>query len=152
MVECDGPTIVPTVRLPRKPSALIRLALKDLEACEADPNYEIAMGVWHTPKSVWNREGPCVVCLAGSVMAKTLACPIDRDLWPEEFDDETGQALEAIDLLRVGEAGEALRVLGLRPDITTEFDRKGMPQYRWNDIMFKTAMAEYADFLEKAGY
>lgn len=35
--------------LPDKPSELIRLAIKDLETCEASEKYAIFMGAWHEP-------------------------------------------------------------------------------------------------------
>lgn len=55
-------------QLPDKKSELIRLAIADLEKCEQDPNYTIDMTRWHEPRY----DGVCQVCLAGSVMAKTL--------------------------------------------------------------------------------
>ena len=57
-----------------KPSELIRLALKDLEACEKDPDYEINMNVWHKPVG-----DQCMVCLAGAVMAQTFEMPKNRN-------------------------------------------------------------------------
>lgn len=47
------------------PSIAIRQALADLAKCEADPKYRIYMRAWHDPK-----DGVCLVCLAGSVLAK----------------------------------------------------------------------------------
>lgn len=67
--------------LPTKPSALLRLALEDLEAVEADKKYKVAMGKWHEPN------GACKVCLAGSVLAKTLQVPRNLDL-SYDYDDE----------------------------------------------------------------
>jgi len=55
------------VRLPRKRSELLKLALTDLEKCELNPRFRVDV-------CYWLMSGPysCVVCLAGSVMAQTL--------------------------------------------------------------------------------
>jgi len=57
--------------LPDKIGDLIRVAIKDLEECEADPNYLIEMDYWHYPVGLGNKK-ICMVCLARSVMAKTI--------------------------------------------------------------------------------
>lgn len=69
------PTPVTPVRdtdvhgLANLPSELLLQALEDLEWCEARADtYLIDMGTWHTPQD----DGRCAVCLAGSVMARTL--------------------------------------------------------------------------------
>ena len=68
--------------LPSKPWNLIRLAIKDLEKCEIDPNYKIDMDVWHLPPNehISSDDGKCWVCLAGSVMAKHFKVPISEDV------------------------------------------------------------------------
>lgn len=75
------------IKLPNKPSELIRLAVKDLVLVENDKRYSVNMHEWHTPWFVDNdydidyesEESViiCSVCFAGSVMAKTL----DYALW-----------------------------------------------------------------------
>lgn len=64
---------IKTTKLPEKPSELLKLAMLDLEKVEADPRYRVDMGEWHKPN------GRCSVCLAGSVMAKTLGLPPNKD-------------------------------------------------------------------------
>jgi hypothetical protein len=71
------------VELPDKLSELIRVAVKDLEACRADPAYVIDMFDWHLP-----RGGVCHVCLAGAVFAKTCGAPPDHPSCMEDFDLE----------------------------------------------------------------
>lgn len=60
--------------LPYLPSALLELALADLEKIEVDPEFEINMGDWFSrPRP----DSKCQVCLAGAVMAKTLDCKLE---------------------------------------------------------------------------
>ena len=94
--------------LPDKPSDLIRLGLKDLEACERSRNYFVNMNTWHEPLF-----GKCAVCLAGAVMAKTLGIDRDDDVSPSELGAATDDRLSALDCLRVGSLGVALRGLGI---------------------------------------
>jgi len=56
-------------KLPDNVGDLIRLALKDLEACEANPSYKVDMTYWHLYDE---SDDICYVCLAGSVMAQRL--------------------------------------------------------------------------------
>jgi hypothetical protein len=53
--------------LPDKPSELLEVALRDLEACRNDPRYTIDLEKCHEPI-----DGQCNVCLAGAVIAKSL--------------------------------------------------------------------------------
>lgn len=54
-------------KLPRCPSRLIRLALKDLKT-SIDQGFEVDMNNW--VRQDVDRQGPCTVCLAGSVMVQ----------------------------------------------------------------------------------
>ena len=63
-------------QLPDKPSELIRLAIRDMQLCERDPRYNLNMNQWHSGGSS-DGERVCQVCMAGSVMAKTLQVPIE---------------------------------------------------------------------------
>lgn len=83
-------------RLPNKPSELLKLALSDMELVEQDPRYKIDMGFWHMP--IKNK---CVVCLAGSVMAKTLKIPPKKEKEPYDM-LEIREKLLMIDRLRKG--------------------------------------------------
>lgn len=81
-------------RLPKKPSALILLALDDLAKAERSPRYRVDMGTYHggsenlpqydpaTCKVTRPKAAPCVVCLAGSVMAFSLNVPPEIDVEP----------------------------------------------------------------------
>lgn len=70
------PKLLPYKKLPDKPSALIRLALRDLEKTERSRSYKVAMHTWH------ESNGHCTVCFAGAVMAQTLNIPKNMDMDP----------------------------------------------------------------------
>lgn len=98
---------IPENALPDKPSDLILVALRDLELCELNDNYIIAMHLWHD-----NFRGYCHVCFAGVVMSQTLKAPGVRNLLPYEFDDKTSSKLEALDEFRKGDVLEGLKTIG----------------------------------------
>lgn len=83
-------------KLPKKLSDRILVALHDLELVEADPRYKIDMDTWHKPN------GQCAVCLAGSVMAKTLNAPIKVELDTCDFPYEIEEQLEGLNAVRCG--------------------------------------------------
>ena len=66
-IVADLPTKKPKELLPKKPSVLLKLALKDLESCRSSPDYVIDMDIWH-----YSDGETCNVCLAGAVMSQTL--------------------------------------------------------------------------------
>jgi hypothetical protein len=100
--------------LPSIPSDLLQLALDDLIKCENDPNYTIRMAEWYD-----SRDETCVVCLAGSVLAKTLNFnrPNYHMSGPEHLEEELPDSLirklRALNFLRAGSIQEGLRVLGI---------------------------------------
>src|SRR5688572_23601272 len=101
--------------LPKVPSALIRLAIADLEKCEATPGYIVDMAFWHYPAK------QCWVCLAGAVMAMSLGADASADMEPSDYVDERNKLL-AINNFRRGYIEEGLAQLGLdRPE--------GVPAY-----------------------
>lgn len=55
--------------LPDRLSDLLEVAVNDAKACGKDPRYKLSMMNWHEPIG---DSGVCRVCLAGSVIAKTL--------------------------------------------------------------------------------
>ncbi len=86
---------------PKKLSRLIRLALADLAKVERSKKYVVDMTwSWHSPQP----SGKCAVCLAGSVMAKTLNVPPDRFANPRyyDFSDEWLDALLMLNDVRQG--------------------------------------------------
>jgi hypothetical protein len=98
---------VPVPILPDKPSALLAVALADLEKAERSRRYKIDMGTWHNPSA---NEKTCSVCLAGSIMAFSLKVPPtqDADAWGEglgaakKVDPDLTEKLLFIDKMRAG--------------------------------------------------
>jgi hypothetical protein len=136
---------VKNVQLPDKPSELIRLAIGDLVKCESDDRYRIKMTSWHFPV-----KGFCEVCLAGSVMANTLGCDIDRLLDPDDFDEGLTSKLNSLDWFRIGNINEALLELNipLPEGLDDEWD---VPSYSENPAAFKLEMLKLADDLQGIG-
>jgi len=96
---------------PKEPSKLIRLALKDLEACQKDKDYIIRMSGWHYPV-----EGKCHVCLAGAVISQTLGGKKEVDLFPNCFPLPWASALWALDFFRRGAIEHGLLHLNILLD------------------------------------
>lgn len=103
------------VKLPEKPSALIRLALRDLEKVERSRRYRIDMEVYHVPN------GHCRVCFAGAVMAYTLKVARDfNSFTAHELPEQ--KKMYALDCARRGAVESMFGYLDAhRPD--------GMPMY-----------------------
>lgn len=83
--------------LPDKISELLKLAMIDLEKVEADPRYKVDMLEWHTP-----RENKCEVCLAGSVLAKSLKIDFKQRYYGLNLSEKIDDKLETINSLRMG--------------------------------------------------
>lgn len=139
----------PAARLPSKPSALIRVALADLAKCELSSKYEIRMGTWHEPDIDCTL--PCEVCLAGSVIAKSLNADPARHIRPEDFPGSVCQKLNALDEFRKGDIVSGLAEMyiaspyGLALDVdVSEYDSEGPGP-------FKRDMRKMADLLERFG-
>lgn len=94
--------IVENMKLPDKSSKLLLLALRDLELIERDPNYKVNMGVFHD--SVFKTGSKCSVCLAGSVIAKTLKCPKEfgANITPDAYPFHIWGKLYLLDNMRQG--------------------------------------------------
>ena len=135
-------------RLPNKPSKLIRLAIRDLRKVEEDPMYMVHMGAWHSP------DPQCRVCLAGSVMAKSLRAPPSTNTGPEDFDASVSKKLWALDYFRTGDVFGGLDKM----EIKTDWDRAAsllpmtmpVPGYRNDREEFINAMLNMANQLEEA--
>lgn len=129
--------------LPRVPSQLIRLALADLRKVEADPKYRVSMGHWHSRCS-----DTCYVCLAGSVMAKTLSAPpvnVPLSAFPNDY-----QALLALNDFRMGHVDVACMRLGIeRPESVP--GGIYVPGYEEDPERFHSTMHYLAANLEAAG-
>ena len=101
------------MKLPDKPSELIMVALKDLNACDRSRTYTVDMKTWHSYDIGSNT---CVVCLAGSVMAQTLKVANDRSTSPDFFPTEIDDKLNALNDFRQGYVSLGLYSMGLRSE------------------------------------
>lgn len=131
--------------LPSKPSKLIKLALKDLELVEKDPNYKVDMDQWHMPNRITQH---CQVCLAGSIMAKTLKTPLSMSVIPSDMGIYNNNKLRALDCFRGGfiSAGMEEMRFSLHPldsDIKVE-----VTPYELNPINFKKDMLKIANIFK----
>ncbi len=96
--------------LPKKLSELLRVAVEDVIKTEKDPRFRLDMSVFFIGKD----RGSCRVCMAGAVMAQRLECDPSAVITPDHFDDDTDNALRAIDHMRTGGFDLAASVLGVR--------------------------------------
>ena len=100
---------------PKKLSKPIRLALHDLALVERSKKYVVRMAHWHTALPPSSGGALCSVCFAGSVMAKTLNTPMDKEIHYGnlyEFGHGWSRAFEALDEVRKGNVSAALAELG----------------------------------------
>ena len=135
------------MKLPDKPSELIRLALADLALCAADPNYRIDMGEWHKPE-----HGVCQVCLAGAVMAKSLNASRAVELYSNDF-PENRRKITALNDLRQGDVFRAFDEIDL--DLSSwghNAPERDITPYHKDPVGFMADMRRLADDLEAAGY
>ena len=83
--------------LPDTMSGLLETAIND--ARRLDPNsYRPRSSEWHTA----TEEGPCEICLAGSLIAGTFNSSPNTNMKPWMFSAETEVKLEALDAMRRG--------------------------------------------------
>ena len=129
--------------LPDKPSQLLRLAVKDAQLCQQDPNYRLDMGTWHSPVG-----SLCFVCMAGAVMAKTLKLPGDISARPSWSKEDKLHVINAMreGFLFVGPIPEHLR------DVHREFN--SIVAEGWCEDLARADWGTYlkaADYLEGEG-
>lgn len=149
--------------LPEKLSMAIRVALADLERCEADPRYEIDMGTWHEPVNisvplpeVRAPEVECTVCLAGAAIAG-LGYPTSAFVWPKGNISGTRLAdqMLALDCIMRGLVEEAVRHWAgdfQSVNFSAVPRDRVVSHYHINRVAWKRAMHDIADELEAAGF
>jgi hypothetical protein len=139
---------------PKKLSAAILMALKDLEAVERDPRYKVNMHMWHGPHMF-----KCNVCFGGAVLAKTIKVDISKDFNCSDFGDDWKKVFKALDNVREGFVMTALLEMGLVTDeesdnweeFYTSFDANKL-NYQDDPQAFKDAMFDVATMLKVNGY
>lgn len=137
--------------LPSQPSALLRLALGDLEEAENSGDYRVDMHVWHCP----DRDDVCVVCLGGAVMAFSLNVAQDNfitDPRDSQWDKDTAWRLMALDAFRLGTLQIALSNLDVDRDKRRHLpELVEMAKYEEDPAEFKRNIRDLTILLEEAG-
>ena len=149
-------------KLPQKLSDILELALEDLNQVERDPNYYVSMGVWHTPSTVGfgdKEREVCMVCLAGSLLAKSVKIPLQITYTEMDTDRYVQNNMRAIDNARVGDFQNALYSMGVSAENVSKFEKKFYSQiktplveYERDSKEFKKNMKEAIEFLREEGY
>lgn len=141
-----------TVKLPDHPGDLIRLAIKDLEKVEKSKDYVVHMLDWHLPL----KNGKCLVCMAGAVMANTLK--VDKKYYaePGRFGEQEKGKLNAINQFRVGDIYLGLIHLNFDESTARSIHEEWYkaetfppPYYTEDPKAFKACMLRMADFFDK---
>lgn len=138
--------------LPDKPSALIIMALEDLEKVEKDPRYVVDMDhLWHGP--VYENladNAICSVCLAGAVMSAGMGTGSNDFCSPENFNEEIGFKLMTINELRKGAVASAFRMLCRPRPADLQYVYR-ITEYAKDPARFKADMRDLATTLKNAG-
>jgi len=139
---------------PQKPSALIELALKDLNVVERSKKYVVDMDEWHQLELDNNDKEMCAVCFAGAVMAKTLKAKFGKSVYPDDFEKEWENAFRALDSFREGCVSYGFRTLGLvPPDWAWQwYEDNPITPYRDDPKKFKQDIRNMVKKLKKEGY
>jgi len=105
--------------LPDSLGDLIQVAIRDLETCEADPNYRVV------PSDLVGDHFWCgrilgaskrQVSIGGCVMVQTLKAPSRSTPWPGRFDKETAEKLRSLEvILRLSNGGDCYYLTHYNP-------------------------------------
>lgn len=152
------------VKLPEKPSDLIRLALKDLILVERSKIYDVDMGEWHLSMEDEERGVTCAVCFAGAVMAQTFKTPMTASPSPKDmpYQSYNWKRLEALDYFRTGCIAGGLLMISSKfeqtylsskyIEIFDKIENLSVTLDYWEDHgIFKRTMRRIANLLEKMG-
>ncbi len=103
-------------RVPKKMSTMIKLALNDLRWVESHRRtYRVGMDyAYHAPDAGYGNK--CVVCFAGSVMARTGGADPTQEPSIGAWGKQAYRMFRALDNLRLGSTGAAARNLLLSDD------------------------------------
>lgn len=143
------------VILPTQPSKLIRLALRDLAKCEAQPDkFKIDMSNWFTVNS------RCSVCLAGAVMAQRLdgenyvrekgrpSCDNRKFIVDDDLPADNMKQLKALNFFRLSSMiDKGISALA----ITSSVQNRPICAYDADPIKFREDMLALARDFEKEG-
>lgn len=99
------------IKLPNKPSALLRLAVNDCKKVQKMKTRKLQMLSWHHWSSIDN---VCSVCMAGSIMDRTLKVDLKRNIIPADFDFDKQNKLHAVNEMRNGNFDSAFSLLDMK--------------------------------------
>ncbi len=135
-------------RPPRKPSKLIRMALRDMEKVEKLKRYEVDMSDWHS--SYEEKEKLCSVCFAGCVMSQRFKLSYKKSVSPLDFSPSWKNAFRALDSFRMGELVGGLNEMRIKHNY--QLLPVTVVRYCHNPKSFKEDMEVVIKTLEKAGF
>lgn len=146
--------------LPDKLSALICVAVEDLRKVERSKFYTVDMEFWHSPDEA--DDGRCCVCLAGSVMAKTLRTKPNECFDWDSVDEDGRYKLYALDSVRQHDLECAIDYVFPVPDprqtksgiLELQAKEEGVldyPPYEDDPRAFKRGLTRLAAWLEERG-
>lgn len=138
-------------KLPNKPSALIRVALVDIEKADKLKDVVVDMGVYHSREFPYGTDPrPCRVCFAGAtLLGSAESMDGHADLMPGDFDERTEAKLKALDCFRTGAAWHALCEMGIVSPLRQ--NRYHIVPYGQSPSSFKRDMNKMIARLERVG-
>ena len=149
-LDAPQPAIKGRAALPSTMESLLETAIRDARSLDKStfyPHFEH----WHHIQSRALMK-VCAVCLAGSVISRTLNVASDESISPSGFDKRTHRLLLALDDMRNGDWLYAfLRIYEQMPpdEIEDKLLQLGMPDHieftGWNQ--FESHLASLEDFL-----
>jgi len=139
--------------LPDRVGDLVRLAVKDLTLCEANPDYTIDMMAWHSYDTI---DETCLVCLAGSVLAQSLKIDRTIKVLPSDFDDEVENKLRMLNFCRYysyyyedSEWYSSQQVFVNYDKVISSGELFEIARYEVDPVQFKSGILNLADLMDK---
>ena len=114
-----------TTDQPKSPGDLIRQALDNLEACEKDPRYAVAMHAGHGASAPQGDH--CIVDLSGAYIAKTMEGDPEKPLSAGDYYHDNRAAYHRIGALECFDVGEVWAGLAAFADIDDKDFDAGKP-------------------------
>jgi len=136
------------IKLPKKLSDLIVVALEDMEKCEKNSDYKLDM-TW----AFHERRGPvCSVCFAGAVMAQTLGADINASaVGTHDFGQHNKVRLVALDNIREGQFLNALAKINIEKNDDVELLEDQITSHEEDPKKFKEEMLFASGILAAVG-
>lgn len=125
-------------------SDLLEAAIDDARLLDPE-HYQPVSFAWHSP----DEDGPCQVCLAGSLMAKTLKVAPHQMLTPYRFPEDTQRMLLAVEYMRSGNWYLAfIRFYRVHPSSRVEYLLRELPTPSNTDFIGWHSFRAHLDSLQ----